>query len=1115
MNIKDEKSTKKVDKYKFNDHFVKKFEKFAKLYDKELKNLRSVEKEINGISHGVCNTAYRFRYITPSDISTFVANLDKSLSMGLIKPSVGDCNMFAVTSVKKIMEEHNCAGFGTNTVMGNTHSNIPSAATLKDLELLVGNEVFKTEIYSKYEMTKRVKAIRDQVKTFDDMHFTAAVRSLITKLPTIIQKHSETACACCDIKCSEILGAYVCQFISFALKLNLMTIAQMLHYAIPKSTFNTVSDPEHTVSDMTIQEAFLEYMDGEDDVAGVIQTDPSKDNAKKPIFFVFSEGIAPIISDAIRKATDSKFSHVGIAFEPDCRKIYTYTARGSQHENYVSGETGFGFTVDSMNDLRRQNINVSVMVGFIGADKVDKIMDEIEDFASHKTKFDVGLFIKYLTKNSKPGKNKYAQVCSTFCNYVLGSAGIKLSDEPVASPGGIKNRLDTNEEMLNNVFEVFYGNSNDYDETVAAEAAEQFAAKDGSRAFDEMYTECFHCTKPDAEIRSKIPFNINFRDVVLTDNHPYYKNTKCALEYIIKNPKSPFNHLIVKFATDEADGISAAEVTSLMYMMFGERLNDEISYNDPYYRTDVQFPSDPNWLDKIAYGNAYYDLNYRRDNPGNHHSDPITEKFNVLYKMFAACPHETDSSKLANSALKIKSIMDAIIEQRKVSTDWQMPRELSTEMLAVLGEIFTRVIMKLYHLNTIVIDFSDDMDDTIIPGYMYEFVTDDIEDSDGIIAESFIIMEADEDANNDVKIEAKEVKEAGVKNKDLDNFSDGAKAMHTLKMAWQKVMDWFQKIAGMYFTNWEKAQEKLLKYINDNANLADEIAKALDNKTFNITLSNYTPFKIQMKAISALDPKSVIDEALNNTSLTYGPETKEAIELERNLYPDITGENGEKLRDAVMKVGTKSGGDTSAEKANEATTNNRGDIIRNFVLFNQSTTPDANDTYELTGDEFLRIKSDLLETKTGIAPVFNKLIESYKNAAKDINTKLDELEKEANTEKTGDAANNIANDTSGTQEAKDKTANMNEEQKAKYNRMQHICSIVRRAQDSFVRASTDAIIGCPKDNKDYAAYKNSFWGKSYKIFALVVAEYQSRDKNATTKKTETSETKTEETNSES
>ena len=41
-------------------------------------------------------------------------------------------------------------------------------------------------------------------------------------------------------------------------------------------------------------------------------------------------------------------------------------------------------------------------------------------------------------------------------------------------------------------------------------------------------------------------------------------------------------------------------------------------------------------------------------------------------------------------------------------------------MLAFLGDMRTRTLMKLYHLNTIVIDFSDDMPDTMIPGYFGE-----------------------------------------------------------------------------------------------------------------------------------------------------------------------------------------------------------------------------------------------------------------------------------------------------------------------------------------------------------------------------------------------------------
>ena len=104
MNLDKKNQTPKSEKYKFCDHFLHHFDKLAKVYDDKLKQVRSIDKNIKDTSHGVCNNGYHIRYITPSDISTFVANLDKSLATGMIHPSVNDCNLFSVMSAKKFVE---------------------------------------------------------------------------------------------------------------------------------------------------------------------------------------------------------------------------------------------------------------------------------------------------------------------------------------------------------------------------------------------------------------------------------------------------------------------------------------------------------------------------------------------------------------------------------------------------------------------------------------------------------------------------------------------------------------------------------------------------------------------------------------------------------------------------------------------------------------------------------------------------------------------------------------------------------------------------------------------------------------------------------------------------
>lgn len=1078
MNLDKKNQTPKSEKYKFCDHFLHHFDKLAKVYDDKLKQVRSIDKNIKDTSHGVCNNGYHIRYITPSDISTFVANLDKSLATGMIHPSVNDCNLFSVMSAKKFVETNGGTSF-VNTSDSNGTPIINNSTSLEDLELMVSDEVFKRDVYTKHELSQRVKHVKEDVKAFDQMHFTAALRSLVAKLPTIIEKHSESACSECDVKCKHELGIYIGKFIIFALKLNIMSLEQMIRYAVPKVTFDTLDDREHKITSSTVQ-GYME-MFGEEVESEVVQE--SVDTKKKePLFFVFSAGVAPVLSKSIMKATGSKYSHMGLSFDADCHKIYTFTSRSEKRENYVSGETGFGFTIDSIADLCDNSTEINIMVGFIDKAKADIIRSEINDFAHHKTSFDAGLFISYL-KNKAPnndGKNKYKQVCSSFCDYILKQADIKISDEAMPSPGGMKDQLDKASAKLNNVFEVFNGKASEYVPEIAEAEVAKFASREYSRAFDEVYTECFHITKVDSEVRSRIPFNCNFRDIVLADNHEFYKNTACALDYIVKHPKSPFNQLIVKYVDPEKNPVEPGEAQSLMRMLFGDYLG-KVDYENPFYRPDVQFPSDPNWMDKLTYGNAYYDLNYRRDNPGNQDTDPITAKLDILCKMFMPCCHECDSEKLANNVLRIINIMTTIIDIRKHTTDWQIPRLLSTDVLALLGDILTRTLMKLYYLNTLVVSFSDNMDDTMIPGYMYnEEGYIETEDGDVVMQEAFI-LEADDSSTPKAMV---------VKN----NNEATNKAYSGFTKFWHGFMNFWDNIISNYFRSWEKTQEKITKSLEKSKSSVEEIEKAVSDGRFSINIENYVKYNIQAEAIANLRPDENVNKMINEikegkfttqSNEFNSSEKHDAVwlyQFERDFYP-------EPIHKLIMANKTNATGGEGEDKnsANENTDKNRTKVLVNFVLYGNTDgeAPKA-ETHPLAPGDLTDMYDNLIGTKNGLGKIFNEYNERVKKANKALQSAMDEATKKAFEAEQKAAAEKVKQESdTGTPEDENaaKLQDINR-------RLIEAAKVAARAERVISAGCTNALIGCPKDNKDYEAYKNSFWGRNYALLKQIFTEYK-------------------------
>jgi len=887
----DKKTQSKTEKYKFCDRFLKKFETLAKAYDAELKKLRSIEKEIKGTSHGVCNNAYNVRFITPSDISTYVSNLDKSLAAGLIHPTVGDCEMFAVESAKKFVEANGGKPIDT-TIVANQN-----ALTLCDLVESIGSEVFKKDVYTHGEMTKRTKFVKDDIKSFDNMHFTAATRALIGKLPTIIEKHSDVACSVCDVRCKHELGIYIGNFILFALKFNLVSLMQLEQYAIPQVTFDSVPDRDAKFTAATVQ----------------------------------------AYSEMYKEAT---------------------------------------------------------------GDELTRVVQESEN--------------------------------------------------------GEK------EEVL--------------------------------RPFDEVYTECFHNCKVGSEIRSIVPFNMNFRDIALSDDHEFYKNTELALEYIVSNPRSPFNQLIVKFTDKDKSMSDPGEADMLLRMMFGEYTKKMMAAcNDPFYRPDVQFPSDPNWMDKITYGNAYYDMNYRRDNPGNQHTDPITAKFDMLAKMFMPCCHETDSTKLAYNVLRIVDVMKAIIATRSHTSEWDIPRQLSTEMLAFLGDMLTRTLMKLYHLNTIVIDFSDDMPDTMIPGYFgesCEYI--DEETGDIVKIESFIV---EADAPPAMKVSAPEGKEATGK----------AKIESAAKKLWAAFVKWLDTVAIKYFDQWDRIHQTQINEARGWQNKINEIEQKLGNG-FDINVDGYAKYNLQFESLDGVGPAAfhAVENAINNIT-NYIPasnnNTKLLDDLEKTFYP-------EEIANDIMSTKTNATSSAPADKnqAKADTEKARDAILVNWLLFGlkDKQKPTFENKHPLTGAELQDMYGSLIKAigESGKSTISEK-ISAYQhhlsNANKALNDKMSENagklfqeQQSASAKVTG--ANSADTDGTIPADLQEKINALEANDRA----YMAIATRVAAAEKVVNQAAFNSLLGIPKskDKKvNEEAFNNSFWSRVFGCIKGVINEYDVRIKN--------------------
>ena len=862
MNPHVEGDSRTVKPFKFSDSFLAGFNSLITTYDKKIEDLNKVKSLIDkDAHHGVCNCSYKMRYITPSDISTFISNLERAMENHLFKPHTSDCDLFAVESVKRFLQANGCVPFDAATIMGNPGADIPKGATLADLTFAAESENFGLLVYSKYELDKRVDCMREDIGKIQNMHFSAAVKSFVQKLPDIMNKKATFVMK--DSLLAKACEVYIEDFIMFAVRLNLTTVLQMLAYAIPRVAYKNEPIP---CKDSNESANNADNWDEDNDFFKMESVDSTK---VSPVFFVFTKGNSAI-SKAIKKATDSEYSHISISFDPSLDAMYSFG--------------GSSFRKESIHDKERKDLDIDVYGTFITKNGVDAMQDMCADFISNmkKTKFDYPALIKKLFGYDKKDNTGYKQICTTFVNKLLGEAGTSLSDKNIPSPEEMRETAQAKEDQI---FQLYTGNSKDYKRKAAADKLKKMGKDAKAKAFNEYVTECcsgFLKTN-DYVITNKIPFNCNMRDIVLQDMHPQFKDTVSALKFIMNDERSPIHQLVIQYYTEPIDDY---DPDLIIKMFFGccHHSWDDPNSRDGIANDKANMNTDVNWLDKITYGNMFLDGNYRRDGLGNQHTHPIMNSFETIYKMFGGCDNICDNAGLSNSLIRISRVMKAIVERycEGCISNWEMCRDI----LAVFGEIFTRHMLRLYYNNNHYIPTTDQMRDTIVPGYMY--------------AESFVLEANGFTSNNDQN-------KAKVATQTAGNFVTN-------------MINWLRdKLATFLPKYFETSLQKQCEWFNKNGEAKyNEIKKAATDGQYKFpTKDKYYKYNVTFDP-SAVNPQKIIDEYKGKPSL----DENQIDEFKTKLISVFPNKSG--LAEQIVKDSKGKSKDETAK------------IIENAILFSQT-----------------------------------------------------------------------------------------------------------------------------------------------------------------------------------
>jgi hypothetical protein len=644
--------TKQHCQFEFTSSFNREFDCMMKLYDETYATLSKVVSSSTvdiPNEYGVCNNNYKFRYIKPENIASYISYLMKALKKDLISPNYDDLEKFSVQSVKNFMKENECVPIENSSIYG-LYRYTSDTMTLKDLTILCENDVYHTSVCSKFDMTQRKSAMKQDWNTIVNMHFSTNIKKMVNSIPTLMK--STDYCEM-DMYVRDAIRTYVESFILFSIMMNAITLSNMTLYCVPKSTYDmNLIDKPNKVEENSLLE------------------------------------------------------------------------KGDMEDTFV--ENG----------------------------------------------------------DKKPESHK----------------------------------------------------------------------------FNEYFTECCLLKTNNMVFNNKIPFNINMSNIVLQDTHPQFKDTRSAIHFITKDSRSPISQLLIKYSSNDPACIYSDPMT--IVNMFTHFRDPMCSNKDAYAKHhEMDFHTDPNWLDKIAYGNNYLNGNYRDDGMGNHHMDPIRNTLDTLYRMYGDCSL-VESKDLADHIIKVSSLMNGIINAYSEFRieNWEMVRDI----LAVLGEIMTRCMIKLYNNHMTIFVATDNMDDVDVPGYLY--------------TESFV-MEAESDKPR------VDVTDANGDNKQ-QTFAQKAKM--TIAQLFHKFITWVHNVLEKAPFKFNENHKMEKDWIDKNKELNKEIIQALSSGKFTATTTNFPHYKIPANDLTA-SPTCVTDavkKRINdmNSQGDNKPNTQPS-DLRSEIYP--------------------------------------------------------------------------------------------------------------------------------------------------------------------------------------------------------------------------------------
>lgn len=144
-----------------------------------------------------------------------------------------------------------------------------------------------------------------------------------------------------------------------------------------------------------------------------------------PVYIITVYVNSPI-AKAIKKVTESQYTHAGISLDSTLDKIFSFSM--------YNGQIGGGFNIESITKYIKSNENtdMKLMCLFVKKDDLRKIKIALDNYIAniHSSKYSMMNLIYILLNKVKNTKDGLSMVCSQFVDYILRSADIDLIHKP-------------------------------------------------------------------------------------------------------------------------------------------------------------------------------------------------------------------------------------------------------------------------------------------------------------------------------------------------------------------------------------------------------------------------------------------------------------------------------------------------------------------------------------------------------------------------------------------------------------------------------------------------------------------------------------------------------------